>query len=307
MNVVSTTPSGTEILYALGVEPVAVSHACDYPPDAREKPSIDFSRVRGETSAERHESVRTVSADGRVYRLDVETLRAVEPDLVVSQEVCGVCAVDAPFLEEVLVDLECDPEVLGLRANRLDDVFECVDAVGAATGTEARAEALIAELRERIDAVEARAARADGRPRVAILEWLDPPIAAGNWVPELVERAGGAYDLASPGDRTVELAWDDVLAYDPEVLVAAPCGFDVERTLARRQELTDREGWEDLVAVREGRAYALDGAAYLNRWTPRLVDALERLATMVHPERFGSPPPDVAPLVPGGDRPPTTG
>ncbi|MDL5361862.1 ABC transporter substrate-binding protein [Halalkalicoccus sp. NIPERK01] len=295
MNVVSTSPSGTEILCALGVDPVAVSHACDYPPRVRDLPSIDFSRVRGESSAERHDRVRTVSAEGTVYRLDVETLRNVEPDLILSQEVCGVCAVDTTLVDEVLVGLDSDPDVVGLHAGRLEDLFSCIERVGRAVGREERAGELNAELRERLAGIEARTEGRE-RPRVAVFEWLDPLIAAGNWVPELVGIAGGEYGLAEPGDRTVEVGWDDVIGYDPEVLVAAPCGFDTEGTLARRDELTGREGWDELSAVASNRAYAMDGASYLNRWSPRLVDATERLAACCHPDVFGEPPADVAAL-----------
>lgn len=295
MNVVSTSPSGTEILCALGIDPVVVSHACDYPPRVAELPSIDFSRVRGESSAERHDRVRTVSAEGTVYRLDVGTLRDAEPDLILSQAVCGVCAVDTTLVDEVLGDLDSNPEVVGLHANRLADLFSCIERVGEAVGREERAEELNAELRERLAGIEARTEERE-RPRVAVLEWLDPPIAAGNWVPELVGIAGGEYGLAEPGDRTVEVEWEELRAYDPEVLVAAPCGFDVEATLARSGELTEREGWEGLSAVRNGHAYAMDGASYLNRWSPRLVEATERLAACVHPEEFGEPPEDVGEL-----------
>ncbi|MFC7006518.1 ABC transporter substrate-binding protein [Halalkalicoccus salilacus] len=171
MNVVSTSPSGTEILCALGVEPVAVSHACDHPPRVRELPSIDFSRVRGDSSAERHDQVRAVSAEGRVYRLDVETLRSVEPDLILSQAVCGVCAVDTTLVEEVLSDLDAEPDVVGLRANTLEDLFSCIERVGEVTDREERATELIVKLRERLDAIETRVEGRD-RPRVAILEWL---------------------------------------------------------------------------------------------------------------------------------------
>lgn len=285
MNVVSTSPSGTEILCALGIDPVAVSHACDYPPQVAELPSIDFSRVRGESSAERHDRVRTVSAEGAVYRLDVETLRDVEPDLILSQEVCGVCAVDTTLVDEVLGDLDDDPDVVGLHANRLEDLFSCIERVGKAVGREGRAAELVTELRERLAEIETRTENLD-RPRVAIFEWLDPLIAAGNWVPELVSIAGGEYELANSGDRTVEVEWERVMKYDPEVLVAAPCGFSTDRTLARREELTARSGWDELSAVRSDQAYAMDGASYLNRWSPRLVEATERLAACCHPEEF---------------------
>jgi iron complex transport system substrate-binding protein len=295
MNVVSTSPSGTEILCALGVDPVAVSHACDYPLRVSEYPSIDFSRVCGESSAERHDRVQTVSAEGTVYRLDVETLRNAEPDLILSQEVCGVCAVDTTLVAEVLGDLDGDPEVVGLHANRLEDLFSCIERVGRAVGREKQARELNMGLRERLADIETRV-KERNRPRVAIFEWLDPLIAAGNWVPELVEIAGGEYELANSGDRTVEVEWEMVKTYDPEVLVAAPCGFDTDRTLAWAEELTARSGWNGLSAVRSGQVYAMDGASYLNRWSPRLVEATERLTACCHPEAFGEPPADVVAL-----------
>lgn len=297
MNVVSTSPSGTEILYALGVEPVAVSHACDYPPEVADKPRIDASRIEGETSSDRHTQTEAASADGHVYDVDTRRLRATEPDLIVTQEVCGVCAVDTTIVDDVLSDLDVDPQVVGLNANRLDDVFECIRSVGRATGRVERADALVADLRGRLDAIESQAAAIDERPRVAVIEWMDPIHVAANWVPELVELAGGAYGLAEPGQRSVETEWATVVDYAPEVVVVAPCSYDVERTRERRSELADRDGWEMLPAVRDGRVYALDGSSYLTRWSPRLVDAAERLAAVLHPTVFGDPPADVVPLI----------
>lgn len=297
MNVVSTTPSGTEILYALGVEPVAVSHACDYPPDVAKKPRIDSSRIEGETSGERHSRTAAASADGHVYDVDARRLRAAEPDLIVTQEVCGVCAVDTTTVDAVLEDLDVDPEVLALDANRLEDLFDCIQTVGAATGRDGRADALVTDLRGRLEAIESRTNAIDDRPRVVVIEWMDPVHIAGNWVPELVELAGGAYGLAEPGQRSVETAWEAIVDYAPEVVVVAPCSYGVDRTRERRSELTDRAGWGTLPAVREGNVYALDGSSYLTRWSPRLVDAAERLAAILHPTEFGELPPDVAPLV----------
>lgn len=297
VNVVSTSPSATEILYALGVEPVAVSHACDYPPAVADAPRIDASRVDGETSGERHARAETASADGHVYDVHTRRLREAAPDLIVTQEVCGVCAVDATVIDDVLADLDADPEVLGLNANRLDDVFDCIRAVGRATGREERAATLVAELRGRLDAIATRAAVADPRPRVAVIEWMDPVHVAANWVPELVELAGGDYGLAAAGRRSTETAWADVVDYAPEVLVVAPCSYPVERTRDRRAELADRAGWERLPAVRTGRVFAFDGSSYLTRWSPRLVDAAERLAAALHPDVFGPPPADVFRLV----------
>ena len=297
MNVVSTSPSGTEICYALGVEPVAVSHRCDHPPEVREKPRIDASAITGGDSADRHRQVREAAAGDGVYDIDAATLRDAEPDLVLAQAVCGVCAVDESLVESVLADLDVDPSVLGLEASTLADCFECIRAVGEATDTGERAEALIAELRERLDAIEDVVAGRE-RPRVAVVEWMDPIHLAANWVPELVEAAGGEYGLVEAGTRSSEVPWRRVVEYDPEVLIVAPCGVSAAATERRVDELSCRPGWADLTAVRESRVHALDGSAYLNRWTPRLVDAAERLAAVLHPEAVGSPPDDVRDLAP---------
>ena len=295
VNVVSTSPSGTEILYALGVEPVAVSHRCDHPPAVRELPRIDASRISGGDSADRHRQVREAAAGDGVYDVDAATLRDVEPDLIVTQSVCGVCAVDEALVDSVLADLDVDPDVLGLEASTLSDCFECIRAVGEATGRAERADALVADLRERLEEVEEAVADAADRrrPSVAAVEWMDPIHLAANWVPELVDVAGGEYGLVEAGAGSSEVAWETLREYDPEVLVVAPCGVSAEATRERVDELAGREGWGELTAVREGQVYALDGSAYLNRWTPRLVDAAERLASIVHPEAVGPPPEDV--------------
>lgn len=296
MNVVSTSPSGTEILYALGVEPVAVSHACDYPPEVEHKPRIDSSRIEGGTSGERHAQTASADSDGHVYSVHAERLRAAEPDLIVTQEVCGVCAVDTTTVDGVLSDLDVDPEVLALNASRLDDLYECIRAVGRATGREDRAGTLVSELRSRLRAIERDVPTGATPPRVTVIEWMDPIHVAANWVPELVELTGGTYGLAEPGQPSREIEWSAVLDYAPDVLVVAPCSYPVDRTRERLSELADREGWDSLPAVRNGRVYAFDGSSYLTRWAPRLVDGAERLAAVVHPEVFGEPPSDVARL-----------
>ncbi|GAB3032510.1 ABC transporter substrate-binding protein [Natronobiforma cellulositropha] len=297
MKVISTSPSSTEILAALGVDPVAVSHACDYPPRVADLPRIDVSKVDADASADRHEQVRAATADGHLYRMDAETIDALDPDLIVTQGVCGVCAVDDVLVGETLAGLETDPAVLALQARRLADVFTCIEEVGEATDTEAAATALVADLRERLDTLAERVPDAP-RPRLAVLEWMDPLRPGGSWVPDVVAAAGATCEFGEPGARSRPLEWDAFLAADPEVLVVAPCGFDAERTLERLHELTDRPGWDDLTAVRDGQVFVFDGSAYLTRWTPRLVDAAERLAAVCHPDAFDAPPADVVRLDP---------
>lgn len=179
MNVVSTSPSSTEILYALGVEPVAVSHACDYPPAARELPVVDTSTVDAEASGDRHDQVQAATRDGHLYRMDADTLNAVDPDLVVTQGVCGVCAVDDVLVDETLADLDADPDVLALQASRLAGVFDCIRQVGAVVDREDKADELVADLQDRLAALESQLP--DARPRTLVLEWVtsSPPQTAG--------------------------------------------------------------------------------------------------------------------------------
>jgi len=288
--VVSTTPSGTEILYALDVEPAAVSHACDYPPAVAEQPRINTSRVDAAGSAE-----RDAQADGEVYDVDVDVLRDVEPDLIVTQSVCGVCAVDEQLVNEHLDDLATDPTVLSLRASDLAGVVDCIHEVGAAVGRPDRAADVAGDFEGRVDSLRARTDVVDGRPSVAVLEWLDPLRGGANWVPGLVAAAGGSYPLADPGERSVDLSWPALRTLDPDVLVVAPCSFDVAETREQIGELRERPGWSALQAVQAEQVYALDGRL-LNRWTPRLAEAADRLARTLHPTLFDGEQP-LTPLV----------
>jgi iron complex transport system substrate-binding protein len=293
MRVVTLLPSATEIVYALGVEPVGVSHECDYPPAARERPSVNRSLVDPTaSSAEINAQVADAESGDGVYAIDRATLTELEPDLVVTQGVCDVCAIDHVQVATAVEDLGLDAEVLTLDVHSLDDLFESIHEVGAAVGRDERASELVASLRDRVAAVETTAARADTEPRVAVLDWLDPIMVAGHWVPEMVERAGGRYGLEQAGGDSRPREWAEIREYDPDVLVAAPCGFDVDQTRENLGDLTDRPGFEDLTAVREGRAYVMDGHHYVNRSGSRLVDTMEFLAALVHPELFDTPPRD---------------
>jgi len=304
MRVVSLLPSATEVCYALGIEPVGTSHECDYPPAAEDLPAMNRSRVDPDaSSAEINEQVTAAESEGGVYAVDREALAAADPDLVVSQGVCDVCAVDSVLVRDAVEELGLDCEVLTLDTHTLEDVFGDIETIGAATGREERAAEVVANLRKRVAAVERRVAEAeagsggeralDERPRVAVLDWLDPVMVAGHWMPELVELAGGRYGMAETGERSRPREWTDVREYDPEILVAAPCGFDLDQTLDNRAELTDRPGWTDVTAVADGRAVAMDGHHFVNRPGPRLVETLEHLASVLHPGAFGEPPDDV--------------
>lgn len=293
--VVSLLPSATEIVAALGVDPVATSHECDYPPEVAETPSVVESRVDADaTSAEIDEQVRQAESEGGVYRIDREALAAADPDLVISQGICDVCAVDTVIVEAAIEELGLECELLTTDSHGLDDVFEDIEAIGAALGRSERASDLLAELRTRVDRVAMAAAESPIRPEVAVLDWLDPPMVAGHWVPELVDLAGGEFGLADPGDASTPREWNEIREYDPDIFIAAPCGFELEQTFENLDDVTDRPGWSSLRAVRMNRAYAMDGHHLTNRPGPRVVETLETLASLIQPEQFDRPEPWMA-------------
>jgi len=295
MNIVSLLPSATEMVYAVGAEPVGVSHECDHPPDALDKPSVTSARIDAdaETSAEINETVAEARDEGGVYEVDTEALGALDPDVVVTQDVCDVCAVGDGSVRRALEGIDASPRLVTLHSHTVDGVLDDVRKVGEAVGRSEAADETVADLRARLDTVREHTASLDDR-RTVVLDWLEPPMVAGHWVPELVEAAGGEYPLASPGDVSTVRDWDEVRDAAPDALVAAPCGFGMRRTVENFDEVAGRDGWDTVPAVREGRAYAADGSAYFNRPGPRLVDTAEALACCLHPDEFGPPPSDTA-------------
>jgi iron complex transport system substrate-binding protein len=297
MRIISLLASATETLFALGVgqQVLAVSHECDYPPETVTLPRATRSLVdSSRPSAAIDEQVKSWAASGAaLYDIDRALLRELRPDLIVTQAQCDVCAVR---YADVVDFIKSEPalrhtQVLGLNPNSLDDVLNDVLHVGATCGVRLAAERYVAELNGRLEAVARRAASLVDRepPTVVILEWLDPLMTAGNWTPQLVETAGGRALLAEAGRHSEYVAWDDVVAADPDVLIACPCGFGLQRTLVEVEPLCRRPEWPKLQAVQNGCAFALDGNAYLNRSGPRLVDTLELLAHWLGPE--SGPPP----------------
>jgi iron complex transport system substrate-binding protein len=298
MNVVSLLPSATEIVYALGIEPVGVSHECDYPPAANEQPAVNRSQIDAEaTSGEIDEQVLAAQEEGGVYELDRETLATFSPDLVVSQGICDVCAVDEVRVRQAVDELGLEAAVLTTDPHSLADMLADIERIGDALGRNERAVELVSELEGRIDVIERAAGATEGRPRTAVLDWLDPVMVAGHWIPGIVDLAGGRYGLAERGASSRPREWEAIRSYDPEVLVLAPCGFNIEQTTANLADVTGRDGWEDLTAVQRDEVYVVDGHHYVNRPGPRLVETLEFLAWILHPEQFDTPPVDaVQPL-----------
>ncbi|HEU5100855.1 MAG TPA: ABC transporter substrate-binding protein, partial [Roseiflexaceae bacterium] len=222
--------------------------------------------------------------------LDRELLAQIMPDLVLTQALCQVCAVAYDDVVRAVRDISGDDNtltarVLSLEPRSVEDILATIEQIGVAAGAESRATTLVTEMRARIERVRVRAALAERPPRVACLEWLNPTFGPGHWLPELVELAGGRPGLGVGGSDSRRVAWDDVIAFAPEVIVVTPCGFDLPRTVEEaRRVLPSRTGWNALPAVRNGRVYAVDGNAYFSRPGPRIVDSLELLAELIHPE-----------------------
>ena len=295
MRICSLLPSATEIVYALGLgdQLVAVTHECDEPPAARMKPRITRSAIdpAALTGAQIDALVQEHLHDHRsLYHLDRDLLEQLNPDLILTQELCDVCAVSYAEVQRAARALYGERQILSLEPTTLDSVLDTMLVVGRATGTEGQAAAIVAGLRERIERVRARTAAIAHRPRVACLEWLDPPFAGGHWVPEMVAAAGGEDGLGQAGEPSRRLAWEEVLAARPEVAILMPCGFDVERAVVEYRRAALPPGWVGLPAVQSGRVWAVDANAYFSRPGPRVVDGLETLAAILHPELFPEGP-----------------
>jgi iron complex transport system substrate-binding protein len=290
--IVSLLPSATEICFALGLgdRVVGVSHECDFPAAARGRPVLTAPKLDPHaTSAEIDRQVRALVTDGlSVYRVDEALLKSLRPDLIVTQDVCEVCAVSlADVREAACRALGAETQVLALSPATLTDVLDDIHRVGRAAGCEATATGLVAELRTRLDAL--RAATADlPRPRVLALEWLDPPMVAGHWTPEVIRIAGGDPVLGHDGAPTGPVAWEQIAAAAPEILLVVPCGFPVAQSLRELPALLARPEVAALPAVRANRVAVADGNAYFNRPGPRLVESAEIAAAAIHPARFAA-------------------
>jgi iron complex transport system substrate-binding protein len=289
---VSLLPSSTEIICALGLEEslVGISHECDYPERITDRPHLTAPKI--DVHGDSHtidQEVRALVRDGlSVYRIDTDQLQALQPDLIVTQDQCEVCAVS--YAEVVAVTqrvLGADVEILSLRPNLLQDIWADIRSVGKAAGRLSEADALLDALFARVSTIVAETIRIPQPPRVAVIEWILPLMLAGNWMPELIQIAGAQDGLCTPGEPAPTMAWETLCEYAPEVLVLTPCGYRLEQTLSETPALAQLPGWHDLPAVRQDQVYAVDGQAYFNRPGPRIVDSLEILAGLIHPDLFG--------------------
>ena len=290
MRICSLLPSATEILYALGLgdSVVGVTHECDFPPEAARKPFLIRPRVDPKASpAETDRLVAEIIARGEsIYSVDAELLASLSPDLIVTQDLCHVCAASPDDLATALTRFEKRPRVLSLTPRTLAEVWANVRSVGEATGRQREADALADSLDQRVAAIEATARRAPSRPRVLCLEWLDPYYVGGHWVPEMVAKAGGQDVLGREREPSYRVTTEEIVAARPEVIVVMPCGYDVARTAAEFRQMQIPEAWKDLPAVRNGAIFAVDANSYFSRPGPRLADGIAILANILHPELF---------------------
>jgi iron complex transport system substrate-binding protein len=289
MRIVSLVPSATEMLFALGLggDVIAVTHECDYPEAARELPRITRDVLpSGLTSAQIDAAVKERTLAGEsIYELDVEALRDLRPDLIVTQALCSVCAVSYDDVRQIAEEIETQPRVISLDPHTVGEVLGDARTLAQATDRKDTAVDLVRDASARIDRIRLAVRGARRRPRVAALEWLDPPFAAGHWTPQLIEYAGGEDVLGFPGEHSEERSWEEVRLSEPDIVIVMPCGFDAE--LAYREAEMHRE---QLGAIGAGEVIAVDAASYFSRPGPRIIDGLELLAHILHPERVPSAP-----------------
>jgi len=282
MRIVSLVPSATEMLFALGLGPdlIAVTHECDYPPSARELPRVTRDVLPPGLSAAQIDAAvkeRTLAGES-IYELDADALHELRPDLIVTQALCSVCAVSYDDVRAIAGEMESQPLVISLDPHTVGEVLGDARTLARATDSKDAAVELLRDAAARIDRVRL-AVRNTKRPRVAALEWLDPPFAAGHWTPQLIDYAGGQDVLGFAGEPSQERTWEEVAASQPDVVIVMPCGYDAE--IAHREAEMHRD---ELAALGAGQVVAVDAAAYFSRPGPRIVAGLELLAHILHPE-----------------------
>ncbi len=293
MKICSFLPSATEIIYELGLgESLAgITYECDFPAEALRKTIVVNTRLKpSKDPAEISRQVSEFMARGEsLYRIETEVLKQIQPDLIVTQDLCHVCAASPGDLGSALSVLPRAPQVINLNPRTLEDVWNDIITVGKAAGRSEQAEAVVAGLRTRVNAVERAVAGASTRPRVLCLEWLDPPFIGGHWVPEMVERAGGKDVLGQAGQPGYRGDWKGIMQSQPDVIVIMPCGYHLREASEQFRSTHFPPGWKDLLAVNEGRVFVVDASSYFSRPGPRLAGGVELLAHMIHPDRV--PPP----------------
>ncbi|HEU4387933.1 MAG TPA: cobalamin-binding protein [Blastocatellia bacterium] len=294
LRIISLIASATEIVCALGLEDnlVGRSHECDYPESVKKLPVCTGPKFKTDGSSyEIDQRVKEIVQESlSVYRVDASLLERLQPSHILTQSQCEVCAVSLKDVESAVCELTTsNPMVVSLQPDSLSDVWADIRKVGSAVGVPDHAERLLSEIRVKMREISDTSRRLSDRPRVACIEWIEPLMATGNWMPELIEMAGGVNLFGLPGKHSPWMEWTDLLAQDPDVIVVTPCGFDIPRTRQELELLTSREGWQGLKAVQTERVFVADGNQFFNRPGPRLLETLQILAELFHPSvfRFG--------------------
>jgi len=290
MRILSLLPSATEIVYALGCGDslVGVSHECDYPEDAKTKPIVSTSSLSTKLrSSEIHSRVSEHHhSNHSLYSIDEQLLKRIDPDVILTQELCTVCAIPVAQVRDAARILAGPRCVVSLEPNNLHQILDNITAVAEVTGRQTAAYELVLRLEERIAHIRSAAAMVAERPRVFCMEWMDPLMAGGHWIPEMVGIAGGTDGLGHEGRSSTVIEWDRVVAFTPQILVIMPCGYRIPRTVEEMDRLGSLPGWYELPAVRDGRVYVVDSPAYFSRPGPRIVEGLEILAQIIQPTMF---------------------
>jgi len=293
VRICSLLPSATEIVYALGMgdDLVAVTHECDYPAQTAAIPRVTRTNIPDGISSEKIDAVvtSTLETTGSLYELDLPLLEKLKPDLILTQRLCDVCAVSFDRVQAAARSLPSQPTVLNLEPHSLDDILKNIQTVGKALGREGAADCVVGALERRIDFVRQKTKNLSQRPRVFCMEWVNPPYCGGHWMKELAEIAGGRDDLSNHHRPSYRIEWSKVIDFSPEVIVMTCCGFNLERCKSEGDILAKFAGVGELPAVKTGRVFATDGSSYFSRPGPRIVDSLEILAHLIHPELFAPP------------------
>lgn len=293
MRICSLLPSATEIVCALGMGEwlVGVSHECDYPPAVSCLPKVTRSNIPLNASSREIDSAvsSALKTEGTLYALDLPLLERLQPDLILTQRLCDVCAVSFDRVQEAAMNLSSKPQVLNLEPGSLEEIFQTISRVAQAVGDDRAGEKLNGALSARVEAVRQATRALTSRPRVFCMEWADPPYCGGHWMKELVEIAGGRDDLANHRRPSCRVEWKRIFEFNPEIIVLTCCGFELERNEREASLFMKFEGTGELAAVKSGRVVAADGSHYFARPGPRIVESLEILAHIIHPEIFAAP------------------
>src|SRR6266568_3958489 len=288
MKICSLLPSATEIAFALGLgdQVVAVSHECDYPPEASNRPVLTKPAIHQKIHRSLEVDREVGRRGGDIYEIDEKLLEKLKPDLILTQELCHVCAVSYTKVKEAARVFNADTKIVSLEPTNLEEIVDNILLVGRMTGRLAEAEKLASQMLQRINRVKLKTRTVGRRPRVFFMEWLQPPWAGGHWIPQMVDYAGGVEGLGTLGKPSRRIGWDEVVDYQPEIIVLSPCGFDLDGVLKEVQALASYSGWDRIPAFQSSNIYAVNASAFFSRPGPRVVDGLELLAHIIHPGLF---------------------